>query len=331
MTAHRTAMSGTAPYAPPPPTASSPIPSGPPSPAESSQQRASPPKATPTDAAGSPYATQTTTSTSSPPRSEATSRRRRNWNDYRRVNKELVAIETELGLFRAERGDHTAAKRPTRAEKEKATRWGHQLTARERLRGHVRAALAGAASEDEFFARLAEEGVRVKMRIAPSGDPIGYSVAIVGDRNADRDPIWFSGAKLAPDLSFPRIRQRLTASNLPHDEVTGTAPTPQRGPSYARRNAVATATQALDLLNGDDEGAAAAQLVGTGELLDALAKTSAAQTRTELHEAARSFERATRSHIHAQRTHYRALRKPPATSSAPAPPSAEARTAPPAQ
>ncbi|MFE2595795.1 relaxase/mobilization nuclease domain-containing protein [Streptomyces sp. NPDC059396] len=233
----------------------------------------------------------------------------RNWNDYRRVNKELIAIETKLGLFQVERGDHTAAKRPTRAEKEKATRRGHQLTARERLRGHVRAALAGAASEDEFFARLAEEGVRVKMRIAPSGDPIGYSVAIVGDRNADRDPIWFSGAKLAPDLSLPRIRQRLTASNLPHDEGADTAPTPQRGPSYARRNAVTTATQALDLLNSDDEGAAAAQLVGTGELLDALAQTSAAQTRNELQEAARAFERATRSHVHAQRTHYRALRK----------------------
>lgn len=228
----------------------------------------------------------------------------RNWNDYRRVNKELIAIETELGLFQVERGDRTAAKRPTRAEKEKAARTGHRRTARERLREHVRTALAGAADEDEFFARLADEGVRVKRRIAPSGDAIGYSVAIVGDRNANSEPIWFSGAKLAPDLSLPRIRQRLQRG-----ETTSTTPPPQHTPSHARRNAITPAVHAMNVLNSDDDGAAAAQLIGTGELLDALAQTSPVHIRAELREAAHAFEHATRSHVHAQHAHNRALRQ----------------------
>ncbi|MFI1887788.1 hypothetical protein [Streptomyces jumonjinensis] len=51
-----------------------------------------------------------------------------------------------------------------------------------------------------------------------------------------------------------------------------------------------------------------AQLVGTGELLDALAQTSPAATRTELRQAARAFERATRTHERAAQADHRALR-----------------------
>lgn len=53
----------------------------------------------------------------------------RHWNDYLTADRELAAIEKEHGLFEVVRGDRTAAKRPTRAEQEKARRAGHDKTA----------------------------------------------------------------------------------------------------------------------------------------------------------------------------------------------------------
>lgn len=67
--------------------------------------------------------------------------------------------------------------------------------------------------------------------------------------------------------------------------------------------------QAVLVIGQGDDPAIAAQLVGAGEVLDALAKTSAAHTRRELREAAFAFERASRSHIRAVRGHDRALRQ----------------------
>lgn len=53
----------------------------------------------------------------------------------------------------------------------------------------------------------------------------------------------------------------------------------------------------------------AAHIAAAGEVLDALAKTSAAHTRAELRQAAALFERATRSHVKAEHGHDRALRQ----------------------
>ncbi|MET9943178.1 relaxase/mobilization nuclease domain-containing protein, partial [Streptomyces halstedii] len=58
----------------------------------------------------------------------------RHWNDYLTADRELAAIEKEYGLQRVIRGDRTAAKRPHRAEQEKALRNGQAKAARERLR-----------------------------------------------------------------------------------------------------------------------------------------------------------------------------------------------------
>ena len=63
------------------------------------------------------------------------------------------------------------------------------------------------------------------------------------------------------------------------------------------------------VIDHGDDGQAAAHIAAAGEVLDALAKTSAAHTRTELREAAAAFERASRSHIRAERGHDRALRQ----------------------
>ncbi|WP_432198959.1 relaxase/mobilization nuclease domain-containing protein [Streptomyces sp. bgisy027] len=232
----------------------------------------------------------------------------RRHEDGIRAQAECRKIEKEFGLQILNGGDRTAAQRPTSAERSKAERTGRTETARETLRESVRHALAGAASEEEFFHRLAEAGLRVEQRIAPSGDTLGYKVALPDDRNRDGEPIWFSGSKLAPDLSLPKIRQRLDPGLLEDDPVTDHGDDRILRPAPARRQALPAAERAVSILDGDDDEDSSAQLVGVGELLDALAQTAPASTRRELAEAARAFERATRSHICAERADNRAIR-----------------------
>ncbi|MEV4555722.1 mobilization protein [Kitasatospora sp. NPDC049285] len=232
--------------------------------------------------------------------------------DKRKAQAEARLMEKEYGLRQLNPGDGTAAKLPTSQERFKAERTGHAETPRETLRGAVRQAVTGAATEAEFFARLSSAGLRVKPRLAPSGDTLGYSVALPGDRNREDQPIWFSGSTLAPDLSLPKIRQRLAsgpvdqAALATEADKTGTN-TRWSAPAKARRHATQLAERAaVDLDTGGDDGAA--QLVGVGELLDAVVQTAPAATRDELRAAARAYERATRSHVSAERADNRALR-----------------------
>ncbi|WP_327748080.1 relaxase/mobilization nuclease domain-containing protein [Streptomyces europaeiscabiei] len=229
--------------------------------------------------------------------------------DFKKAQAECRRIEQEMDLRRLKPGDGTGAKTPTSAERFKAERTGRPETPRETLREAVRQAVAGAAGEAEFFTRLREAGLRVKLRHAPSGDVLGYTVALPGDRNRDREPVWFAGSTLAPDLSYPKIQRRL-ADGTPDAVTMAEADTGRSdwSPSArGRRTATGIAERAAICLDSDDDDAAA-QLVGVGELLDAVAQTSPAATRAELGAAARSFERATRSHVRAERADTRAIR-----------------------
>ncbi|MCT9009384.1 relaxase/mobilization nuclease domain-containing protein [Streptomyces rhizosphaerihabitans] len=230
-----------------------------------------------------------------------------------RAQAETRLIEADYDLHRVTPGDGTAAKRPTSAERHKAERQGRERTAREELREAVRGASAGAASTDEFFDRLAADGLLIRKRIAPSGDLLGYKVALPGDRNKEDEPVFYAGSTLAPDLSLPRIRERwpLQAEAVSEDGSEPVQPAlPQvTHPAFARRRAAAASWQALLIIDHGDDGMAAAQIAAAGEVLDALAKTSAAHTRAELREAAFVFERASRSHVRAVRGHDSALRQ----------------------
>ncbi|MFG2224508.1 relaxase/mobilization nuclease domain-containing protein [Streptomyces sp. NPDC048644] len=236
-------------------------------------------------------------------------RRPRRHNEARRAQTECRRIEADYGLRRVTPGDGTAAKRPTSAERHKAERLGQTATSRELLREHVHRALAGAADETEFFDRLTAEGVRIKKRIAPSGDVLGYSVAVPGDRNGNQEPIWFSGSKLAPDLSLPKIRKRFAAVTDMPELPAALERSGASAPVRARHFAAEATDAALASMASDDDTAAAAHLIGAGEVIDALAQTSLGPTQAELRETARHFERATRSHIHAQRKEMYALRR----------------------
>ncbi|GAA1159700.1 relaxase/mobilization nuclease domain-containing protein [Streptomyces hebeiensis] len=235
-------------------------------------------------------------------------------DDYRsgaRAQAEARLIEKELGLHEVAPGDGTAAQRPTSAERHKAERQGRERTAREELRETVRRAVAGATSEEEFFDRLASAGLLIRKRAAPSGDLLGYKVALPDDRNKNGEPVFYPGARLAPDLSLPRIRERWSGGfrSNPAPPLEDAVCTGPATPAAARRRTATAAWQAVLVVEHGDDPVAAAHIAAAGEVLDALAKTSAAHTRRELRDAATAFERASRSHVRAVRGHNHALRQ----------------------
>lgn len=224
----------------------------------------------------------------------------RHWNDYLTADRELATIEREYGLHQVVRGDRTAAKRPTRAEQEKAKRAGQTRTARERLRTTVRTAAAAATSTEEFLHLLQHtDSVLVDIKHFPSGDVRGYTVALADDTNQNGEPFWYSGSTLAPDLSLPQIRRRLDATDQQQPEPRRTNPWHQ---------ATAATERIPHHLEHQDDPAAQAHLAAFGEALDALPLLAPQGVRFPLRRAAEEFERATRSRIQADHQHARALR-----------------------
>ncbi len=134
-------------------------------------------------------------------------------NDYYRIGEALRDLEAEYGLVAAARADRTAARRPTRAETEKAARNGQAEPLRVTLHRHVAAAAAGARSEPEFLAALARRGVQVRLRHSEHtpDEVTGYAVTLPSARTAAGRPVWFGGGKLAPDLTLPKLRARWPA------------------------------------------------------------------------------------------------------------------------
>jgi hypothetical protein len=223
--------------------------------------------------------------------------------DYKKAQAEARRIETDYDLRRLNPGDGTAATRPTSNERFKAQRTGQTLTSREVLRLRVRQATSLASTEQAFFAALETLDLRLQVRYAPSGDALGYKVALPGDTNAHGDPVYFSGSTLAPDLSLPRIGERLDTTDQP---------TPPQPGKARRTNAWHQATAAIDripnALANDADEAAQAHLAALGSTLDVLPAAARNQVRAQLRQAAFDFERATRSRIRADHQHARALR-----------------------
>ncbi|MEF9523481.1 relaxase/mobilization nuclease domain-containing protein [Streptomyces sp. RB13] len=230
----------------------------------------------------------------------------RHWNDYLTADRELATIEKEYGLLQVVRGDRTAARRSTRAEQEKAHRQGRDMSARERLRTIVRTAVAASTSTEEFIRLLSRtEGVLVEAVYFPSGDVRGYKVASEDNLTAGKEPIWYSGSTLAPDLSLPRIRARLEATDPePANQPSRRSP---RSPNPWHQATAAT-ERIPHHLSGHDDGASQAHLAAFGEALDVLPLLAPAPIRAQLREASSAFERATRSRIQAEHHHARALR-----------------------
>ncbi|MFI6318801.1 relaxase/mobilization nuclease domain-containing protein [Nonomuraea sp. NPDC050556] len=144
------------------------------------------------------------------------------WNDYYRVREVCRSVEEELGLRKTPPGDRTAARRPTRAEMEKAIRHGWAKPERALLQRRVSVAAAGARTEAHFLARLEAAGVQVSTRARDSGQAIGYAVALK-PQGPGHEPIWLSGGQLAADLSLPKLQHRWEPStDIPAGERLST-------------------------------------------------------------------------------------------------------------
>ena len=120
-------------------------------------------------------------------------------NERYRVRDACIAAEQRYGLRSTAPADRTAARRPTRAETGKAARQGRGEPPRLTLRRHVSTAAASAASTGEFFARLDQAGVLVRLRYSTRnpGQVTGYAVALPGDTARNGEPVWYGGGKLA--------------------------------------------------------------------------------------------------------------------------------------
>ena len=214
------------------------------------------------------------------------------WNDYYRVGEACRATEQRFGLRRTAPRDRTAARRPTRAESEKAHRRGYLEAPRITLRRAASTAAAGAASEEEFFARLERAGVLVRKRFSSRnpGEVTGYAVALPHDGTPAGGPVWFGGGKLAADLSLPKLRRRWSATaSAASDRFT--AAERRSIWEHAARTAAGSAEQ-IRSLTLTDPAAAADAAWAAADTLRAIA--SALRSRV-LRQAADSFDRAARA------------------------------------
>jgi hypothetical protein len=193
-------------------------------------------------------------------------------------------FEVEFGLRRLTHGDKTARKWPKTGEQEKAARRGLSEPVRETLQRTVRAAAAAAVSDADFFERLAASGVRVKPRVAPDGNVTGYSVAMPGDRDGGQHAVWFPGARLASDLSLPRVRERWQ----------NRASVPEVAAAEMWREAERRVRAAAEQLGAGGLREGAGDVAALGDLIVVAAVISPRLVRDQLKDAAYEFERASR-------------------------------------
>ena len=145
-----------------------------------------------------------------------------------KVRAACLAAEQRYGLRSTAPADRTAARRPTRAENEKAAR-----------RGLDEAPQDHAATAGGHRRRLREQRGRVLRppRRRPGcwyangsasrtrGQVTGYSVALPGDTAKDGGPVWYGGGKLAADLT---LAQAAAAVDTGPGHARPPAPGPDR-------------------------------------------------------------------------------------------------------
>ena len=209
-----------------------------------------------------------------------------------KVRQACLAAEERYGLESTAPGDRTAARRPSRAENEKAARRGLDEPPRVTLRRQVTTAAAGAASEREFFEWLEAAGVQVRKRFSAknSGQVTGYAVALPGDTGKDGGPVWFSGGKLAADLTFPKLRCRWVGADTAADDPFTSAARNALW-EHAARAADQAAAQ-IRTLAGTDPAATADAAWAASDTMHAAAAALGSRV---LREAADAYDRAARA------------------------------------
>lgn len=214
-------------------------------------------------------------------------------NDFYRVGEACRWAELTYGLQPTAPRDRTAAKRPTRGETEKAQRLSRPEAPRTTLQRTVRRAAASSAATPEFMDSLRRAGVLVRERRSTL-DPhqiTGYAVALPGDRTAGGAPIWFSGGRLAPDLTLPRLQRRWDGQ--PDPQVPTSAPSRFVAWDLAARTATA-ATLEIRRLAPHSPGAASDVAHATSDVLSVLSHVVEGRRGGPLTQAADAYDRASR-------------------------------------
>jgi hypothetical protein len=216
------------------------------------------------------------------------------WERYK-VRAACLAAEQRYRLRPTAPADHTAARRPSRAEIEKAARRRLDEAPRVTLRRQVTTAAASAGDEQEFFTRLGQAGILVRKRFSTQnpGQITGYAVATPGDTASDGGPVWYGGGKLAADLSWPRLRQRWTPGRAAPGRVNPDLTATDRNAAWehAARAAAGAAAQIRRLAQTDPAAAADAAWAASGTLHVAAAMLGS----RILRQAADAYDRAARS------------------------------------
>jgi hypothetical protein len=216
------------------------------------------------------------------------------WERYK-VRAVCLAAEQRYGLRSTAPADRTAARRPTRAEDEKAARRGLDEAPRITLRRQVAIAAAAASSEDEFFARLDQAGVLVRKRfsVKNTAEVTGYSVALPGDTAKDGGPVWYGGGKLAADLTWPKLRQRWTPDRATPGRQRPDLTAEERNAIWEHASRVAAdATAQIRTLAGTNPAAADDAAWATSDTLHVAAAMLGSRI---LRQAADTYDRAARS------------------------------------
>jgi hypothetical protein len=189
-------------------------------------------------------------------------------NDFARLRDSARRIEARFGLTSTGPAAGGGASAPTRGELAKATR-EERVPVRAVLRAAVRRAALEADDLTTFVERLETTGLEVKLRRGPSGDVLGYSVGQPADLLASDDVVFYSGSKLAPDLSLPRLQRRWASTAVLHS---------------SRSSGTRALTRATRLLANGQQADAIQH--GASDLLTALASTAPAADRQQWHQAA---------------------------------------------
>lgn len=228
--------------------------------------------------------------------SEHTGREYEPYRDYLRLRAECRRLEREFRLTTTAPADRTAAPAPTRAERAKADRRGRTTTAREMLRQRVAHAAATTRDPEQFLAALRHAGLDPSLRLDTHGRPVGYSVALPGDRTSDGQLVRYAGKALAPDLTWPKLADRWHSLPPPPDDRPTRSP---QEPLPAARRALLVSTTTLVNRAAAGVRAGTEDIDGvahaTAEVLTALGRATDGYAAGELNTAAGRYDRAART------------------------------------
>lgn len=216
------------------------------------------------------------------------------WNERYKAQTAARDLEHRYRLHRLGPADHTSHHRPSPAEQNKTQRQGLRQIPRDQLRHQVRAAAAATNNEEDFFTHLHDNGVLVRLRHSTTNPDTttGYAVGLPHHTTPSGDTIWYSGGRLAPDLTLPQLRKRWK----PTAEPTHGPRTPSRQRHDLFDRAATIAQLAADEITHGPAGpeAAFATAYGAADLLTALAAAVEGPDGGPLTHAAELLDRATR-------------------------------------